>query len=142
VAAPALAHVASELEALAIASPEESQEGIKTVQRALVQPLVCIARNCGLNPKKVVERIANSAYGFGLNARTGSFGNLLAEAVLDPLKVTSTALLNALSVAKLVLGTQTLIADKPDRYDPTSGPARGGGAERLGLDYTLEEISP
>jgi chaperonin GroEL len=138
----ALAHVASELESLAMAAPEESQEGIKTVQRALVQPLICIARNCGLNPKKVIERIANSPYGFGLNARTGSFGNLLAEDVLDPLKVTSTALVNALSVAKLVLGAQTLIADKPQSYDPTSGPARGGGAERLGLDYTLEEISP
>lgn len=138
----ALAHVASELESLAMAAPEASQEGIKTVQRALVQPLICIARNCGLNPKKVIERIANSPYGFGLNARTGSFGNLLAEDVLDPLKVTSTALVNALSVAKLVLGAQTLIADKPQSYDPTGGPARGGGAERLGLDYTLEEISP
>jgi chaperonin GroEL len=138
----ALAHVAGELEQLMLVSPEESREGIRTVQHALRQPLRCIARNCGLNPKVVAERIADSPYGFGLNARTGSFGDLLAEDVLDPFKVTSTALVNALSVAKLILGTQTLIADKPDTYDPTSGPARGGGAERLGLDYTLEEMSP
>jgi chaperonin GroEL len=138
----ALAHVAGELEQLLLTSPEDSREGIRTVQHALQQPLRCIARNCGLNPKVVAECIADSPYGFGLNARTGSFGDLLAEDVLDPLKVTSTALVNALSVAKLILGTQTLIADKPDTYDPTSGPARGGGAERLGLDYALEEMSP
>ena len=138
----ALAYVAGELDQLILASSEEVHDGIRTVQQALQQPLRCIARNCGLNPKIAVERVADSPYGFGLNARTGSFGDLLAEDVLDPLKVTSTALVNALSVAKLILGTQTLIADKPDTHDPTSGPARGGGAERLGLDYSLEEMSP
>lgn len=138
----ALAHVAGELEQLRVVSPEETREGIRTVQRALQQPLRCIARNCGFDPEMVAARIADSPYGFGLNARTGSFGDLLTEAVLDPLKVTSTALRNALSVAKLVLGAQTLIADKPDNHDPTSGPARGGGAERFGLDYSMEEMSP
>jgi chaperonin GroEL len=138
----ALAHVANELESLALASPAASQEGVRTVQRALVQPLICIARNCGFSPQKVIELTADSPYGFGLNARTGCFGNLLEEDILDPVKVTSTALTNALSVAKLVLGAQTLIADKPDFHDPTSGPARGGGAERYGLDYALEEMSP
>jgi chaperonin GroEL len=137
----ALAYIARDLEALAASSPEDSRDGIRTVLVALRQPLVCIARNCGLNSQKVLERIAESEYGFGLNARTGTFSNLIDEGILDPLKVTSTALINALSVAKLVLGTQTLIADKVDASDPTSGPARGGGAERYGLDYTLEETS-
>jgi chaperonin GroEL len=120
----ALAYIARDLEALAASSPEDSRDGIRTVLVALRQPLVCIARNCGLNSQKVLERIAESEYGFGLNARTGTFSNLIDEGILDPLKVTSTALINALSVAKLVLGTQTLIADKVDASDPTSGPAR------------------
>jgi len=138
----ALAYVAAQLEQLHQGSEEELQPGIRTVQRALRQPICCIACNCGLNPKDVIGRIADSPYGFGWNARKGAFGNLLAEEVLDPLKVTETALRNALSVAKLVLAAQTLIADKPDIHDASSGPARGGGAERFGMDYALEEVSP
>jgi chaperonin GroEL len=138
----ALAHVATELDSLVDISPEGSQDGIRAVQAALRQPLICIARNCGMKTDRVLEQLAGTEYGFGLNARTGYFGDLIAQDILDPLKVTSSALENALSVAKLVLGAQTLIADKPEMIDPTSGPARGGGAERYGLDYTFEEMSP
>jgi chaperonin GroEL len=53
--------------------------------------------------------------------------------VMDPVKVTYTALLNAVSVAALILTTETLIADIPDDVDPTAGPARGGGAEAYGM---------
>jgi chaperonin GroEL len=138
----ALAHISNKLEELKLASAEELRGGIDAVQRALQQPLRSIARNCGFDPEIVAQRLSDSPYGHGLNARTGSFGDLIAESVLDPLKVTSTALQNAHSVAKLVLGAQTLIVDKPEYRDPSSGPARGGGAERFGLDYTMQEISP
>jgi len=69
----------------------------------------------------------------------GQFEDLPAAGILDPFKVTATSLRNAASVAKLVLATRTLIADKPESYDPTSGPCRGGGAERYGMDYSAHE---
>ncbi len=102
------------------------------VQRALAQPLACIADNCGMDSNKVVERVAGSPAGHGLDARTGAFVDMLAAGIIDPVKVTTTALRNAASVASLILTTQTLIASKPDNFDPTSGPALGGGAEKLG----------
>ncbi len=138
----ALAHVAGLLAQLEATSPQEVHDGIRTVQRALRQPLRCIARNCGFDPDMVVGRIADSPYGFGLNARSGAFVDLLTADVLDPVKVTTTALRNALSVAKLVLGAQTLIVDKSEGQNATSGPARGGGAERYGMDYSMQEVSP
>ena len=57
---------------------------------------------------------------------------MLEAGIVDPVKVSMTALRNAASVAALILTTQTLIAKQPDRTDPTAGPALGGGAEKLG----------
>jgi chaperonin GroEL len=135
------AQVAQELEALARPANDEIKKGTRIVQRALIEPLRCIARNSGLDPDKVIDRVVHSNYGLGFNARTGQFGDLIAEGVLDPLKVSSAALRNAASVAKLVLATQTLIADKPESIDPASEPCRGGGAERYGMDYSMQEVS-
>jgi chaperonin GroEL len=135
------AQVAQELDALAEPANDEARKGTRIVQRALIEPLRCIARNSGLDPEKVIDRVVHSNYGLGFNARTGQFGDLVAEGVLDPLKVSSAALRNAASVAKLVLATQTLIADKPESIDPTSEPCRGGGAERYGMDYAMQELS-
>jgi chaperonin GroEL len=135
------AQVAQELDALAEPANDEAREGTRIVQRALIEPLRCIARNSGLDPEKVIDRVVHSNYGLGFNARTGQFGDLIAEGVLDPLKVSSAALRNAASVAKLVLATQTLIADKPESIDPASEPCRGGGAERYGMDYAMQELS-
>jgi chaperonin GroEL len=115
--------------------------GVRIAQRALLEPIRCIARNSGLNPDEVADRVVQSNYGFGLNARTGQFEDLQAAGVLDPCKVTATSLRNAASVAKLVLATRTLIADKPESYDWTSGPCRGGGAERFGMDDVSAEVA-
>jgi chaperonin GroEL len=84
--------------------------------------------------------VVHSNYGIGFNARTGQFGDLLFDGVLDPFKVSSTSLRNAVSVAKLVLTTQTLIVDKFEIVSgPTDGPCRGGGAENFGMDYAMQE---
>jgi chaperonin GroEL len=107
-------------------------EGIRLVQRAMQQPLVCIAENGGLDGVGIAARVAELPDGSGFDARTGRFGDLFAAGIIDPAKVTTLALLNAVSVAKLVLTTHTLIADIPDDVDPTAGPARGGGMERYG----------
>lgn len=72
--------------------------------------------------------------GVGLDARTGKHVDLIKAGVIDPVQVCYTALQNAASVAGLILTTQTLVAKMPEDFDPTAGPALGGGAELLGLD--------
>jgi chaperonin GroEL len=106
--------------------------GAALLQGALAQPLSCIAANCGLNAAEIVSRVSQARRGDGLDARTGEVRALMAAGVLDPVKVSVTALRNAASVAGLILTTQTLVASIPDGHDPTAGPALGGGAERLG----------
>jgi chaperonin GroEL len=135
------AQVAEGLEALCRPANDDVRKGVRIVQRALLEPLRCIAFNSGLDPGKVTDRVIHSNYGHGFDARTGKFCDLVAEGVLDPLKVSTAALRNAASVAKLVLATQTLIVDKPESVDPTSEPCRGGGAERYGMDYSMQEVN-
>ena len=135
------AQVAEGLEALCRPANDDVRKGMRIVQRALLEPLRCIAFNSGLDPGKVTDRVIHSNYGHGFDARTGKFCDLVAEGVLDPLKVSTAALRNAASVAKLVLATQTLIVDKPESVDPTSEPCRGGGAERYGMDYSMQEVN-
>jgi chaperonin GroEL len=106
--------------------------GAEMLRTALEQPLSAIALNCGLDPASVVARVKSAERGFGLDARSGKFGDLMAAGIVDPVKVSITALRNAASVAALILTTQTLIAKKPEYSDPTAGAALGGGAEKLG----------
>ena len=110
-----------------------AREGAEVVRRALTEPLACIARNSGVDAAKVVRQVMAAAAGVGYNARTGELVDMLKAGVMDPVKVTYTALENAVSIATLILTTETLIADIPDDEDPTAGRARGGGAEKYGL---------
>jgi len=109
------------------------REGAGIIKRVLTRPLACIAQNSGVNAQEVVEIVLAAESGIGYNARTGEFVNMLEAGIMDPVKVTYTALLNAVSIAALILTTETLIADIPDDVDPTAGPARGGGAEAYGM---------
>ena len=128
----AMLQVAPELSTLIGQLAGGERDGALLLQSALAQPLTSIARNCGLDGEAIVARVAQSPRGVGFDARSRSFGDLLAAGVIDPVRVSTAALRNAASVAGLILTTQTLIASKPDGYDPTSGPAMGGGAELLG----------
>ena len=128
----ALLQVAPELGALIDQLSGSERMGAAMLQSALDQPLAAIASNCGLDPVAVVARVKAGGRGFGLDARGGKFGDMLAAGIIDPVKVSMTALRNAASVAALILTTQTLIAKKPEYSDPTAGPALGGGAEKLG----------
>ena len=127
----ALLQVAPELEQVMQALSGSAREGAGLLQGALAQPLACIAKNCGLDPAAIVDRVRQSPQGVGFDARTGAFADLVEVGVIDPVRVTATALRNAASVAGLILTTQTLIATQPDGADPTAGPAMGGGAELL-----------
>ena len=128
----ALLRVASELDKLASSTEGHVQQGVKLLQRALHQPSHHIAANCGLDPKVAMRKTLEGKGSFGLDARSGRFLDLVDAGIIDPVKVSYSAVRNAASVAGLILTTQTLIAKKPDLLDPTAGPATGGGAERLG----------
>jgi chaperonin GroEL len=80
----------------------------------------------------VLSQALDAKPGHGLDAHSGRFVDLVASGIIDPVRVSYSAVRNAASVAGLILTTQTLIAKKPDLLDPTAGPALGGGAELLG----------
>ncbi len=128
----ALLRVASQLDDLVSRSEGHVQQGVKLLQRALQQPLHHIAANCGLDPLVALRKTLDAKTGVGLDARSGRFVDLVEAGIIDPVKVSYSAVRNAASVAGLILTTQTLIAKKPDHADPTAGPALGGGAELLG----------
>lgn len=110
---------------------ESIKSGIRLVQQVMSHPLRCIVDNCGRDAEAIVAQVAHASAGVGFNARSGEIENLIDAGVIDPVKVTYTALRNAASVASLILTTRTLIADRPEYDDPTAGPAMGGGGELL-----------
>lgn len=107
--------------------------GVGLVCEAVQTPLQRIAQNGGLNGAEQVKRVLAAGGNMGLDARSGDITDLVKAGIVDPAKVVQCAMRNAASVAALILTTHTLVAKRPDDYDPTSVPARGGGAERLGM---------
>ncbi|MFD9395825.1 chaperonin GroEL [Streptomyces sp. NPDC060000] len=97
--------------------------GANAVRIALEAPLKQIAVNGGLEGGVVVEKVRNLPIGHGLNAATGEYVDMIAEGIIDPAKVTRSALQNAASIAALFLTTEAVIADKPEK---ASAPAGGG----------------
>ena len=108
-------------------------KGIQLVRSILTQPLRRIARNAGADEDAVVQAVSEGAAGHGFNAATATFGDMYEAGIIDPARVPASALVNAASVATLILTTETLIGDLDEgEADPTEGPALGGGAELLG----------
>ena len=128
----ALLRTAAQLDELIGRSTGAVREGMRLLQRALREPFHHIALNCGLDATTMTKQAEAAAPGVGLDARTGELTDLLAAGVIDPVRVSYSAVRNAASVAGLILTTQTLIAKKPEYIDPTAGAAQGGGAELLG----------
>jgi chaperonin GroEL len=121
-----LIHAASAIEKLKLKDDEAI--GAQIVKRALEEPTRCIAYNAGLEGSVVVERIKNEAPGIGLNAATGKYENLAEAGIVDPAKVTRSALQNAASIAGMVLTTEALVAEKPEKKENSgSGPGGHGG---------------
>ena len=127
----ALLKVAPKLDEMIHGLKGSIRQGAELLQRALSRPLFYIAANAGLNGEAEVTKFAKGLNGHGLDARNGGSVDLVKAGIIDPVKVCYSAVRNAASVAGLILTTQTLIAKKPDDYDPTAGPALGGGAELL-----------
>jgi chaperonin GroEL len=118
----ALIRAKNSLKGVAGKNPDQDA-GIRIVMRALEEPLRQIVRNAGAEPAVVVQRVTDGTGSFGYNAATGEYGDLVAMGVLDPCKVTRTALQNAASIAGLVLTTECMIAQVPERKPaPASTP--------------------
>jgi chaperonin GroEL len=105
--------------------------GANIVRVALEAPLKQIAINAGLEGGVVAEKVRNSETGWGLNAATGEYVDLVAAGIIDPAKVTRSALQNAASIAALFLTTEAVIADKPEK----AAAAAPGGGDMGGMDF-------
>ena len=97
---------------------EDTRLGVEIMFRSLPAPMKQIAKNAGLEGEVVVEKCRGQPYGFGYNAATDKYENLLETGVLDPAKVTINALENAASIAALVLTTEVLVTELPKREAP------------------------
>jgi chaperonin GroEL len=96
----------------------EAQLGINLVKRALEEPVRQIANNAGFEGSVVVGRVIDGKDGFGFNAETGEYEDLMKAGIIDPTKVTRFALQNAASVAGLLLTTEAMVAEKPEKKTP------------------------
>ncbi|WP_035798769.1 chaperonin GroEL [Kitasatospora mediocidica] len=105
--------------------------GANIVKVALEAPIKQIAVNAGLEGGVVVEKVRNLPYGHGLNAATNEYVDLIAAGIIDPAKVTRSALQNAASIAALFLTTEAVIADKPEK----AGAPAGGGMPGGDMDF-------
>ncbi|MCM3733818.1 chaperonin GroEL [Fictibacillus nanhaiensis] len=120
----ALVNVLSAIEKLDATGDELT--GVKLVQRALEEPVRQIAHNAGLEGSVVVERLKNEEVGIGFNAATGEWVNMFDSGIVDPTKVTRSALQNAASVSAMFLTTEAVIADKPEENAGGGMPDMGG----------------
>ncbi len=117
----ALVHAVSVLEG-SLGLEGDRATGVEIVRRAADEPLRWIAENAGLEGYVVVAKVRELEPGQGLNAATGDYGDLIAAGVVDPVKVTRSALVNAASIAAMLLTTETLVAEKK-----ADDPDHGGG---------------
>jgi chaperonin GroEL len=106
--------------------------GARIVEIAVEAPLKQIAINAGLEGGVVAEKVRNLESGWGLNAATNEYVDLIKEGIIDPAKVTRSALQNAASIAALFLTTEAVIADKPEK---ASAPMGGGDGGMGGMDF-------
>ena len=105
----------------------DEQIGINIVKRALEEPLRLIAQNAGWEGAVVAEKVRNNTNpNFGFDAQTETFGDLVDAGVIDPTKVTRCALQNAASIASLMLTTEALVCEIPEKEDKHAGPPGGG----------------
>ncbi|MGB2737134.1 MAG: TCP-1/cpn60 chaperonin family protein, partial [Candidatus Nanopelagicales bacterium] len=113
----------------------EQAIGANIVKVAIEAPLKQIAVNAGLEGGVVAEKVRNLPPGHGLNAQTGEYVDLIAAGVIDPAKVTRSALQNAASIAALFLTTEAVIADKPEKAAAAMPGGDGGMGGMGGMDF-------
>lgn len=125
----ALVNVIDSLAQLNLSGDEET--GRKIVLRALEEPVRQIAYNAGYEGSVIIDKLKNSELGTGFNAATGEWVNMIEAGIIDPVKVTRSALQNAASVASLILTTEAVVANKPE----PAAPAMPAGMDGMGMGY-------
>ncbi|QPK79615.1 chaperonin GroEL [Corynebacterium lizhenjunii] len=115
-----LVQIAAELEKFAEDFEGEAKIGVLSVSRALTRPAYWIAQNAGLDGAVVVARVRDLPNGEGFNAATLEYGNLIDSGIIDPVKVTHSAVVNATSVARMVLTTEASVVEKPAEEEPAA----------------------
>ncbi|MDV5363448.1 chaperonin GroEL [Klebsiella pneumoniae] len=113
---------------------EDQNHGIQIALRAMEAPLREIVTNAGDEPSVILNRVVEGSGAFGYNAANGEFGDMIEFGILDPTKVTRTALQNAASIAGLMITTEAMVAEAPKKDEPAM-PAGGGMAGMGGMDF-------
>jgi chaperonin GroEL len=121
----ALIHAASAIDELSLTGDEAT--GASIVRKALHEPLRWIAENAGEQGYVVTAKVTDLSPGHGFNADTGEYGDLVKAGVIDPVKVTRSALRNAASIASMILTTDTLVVEKKEQEEPAAGHGHGHG---------------
>ncbi|MGK5520250.1 chaperonin GroEL [Micromonospora sp. URMC 107] len=103
----------------------DEKVGVSIVRKALVEPLRWIAQNAGHDGYVVVNKVAGKEWGHGLDAATGEYVDLAKAGILDPVKVTRNAVTNAASIAGLLLTTESLVVEKPEKAEPAAAGGHG-----------------
>lgn len=119
-----LVQISKELEQFAEEFEGEQKTGVLAVSRALTKPAFWIAENAGLDGAVVVSKTAEMPNGSGFNAATLEYGDLIEQGIIDPVKVTHSAVVNAASVARMILTTEASVVTKPEEE---TAPAAAGG---------------
>jgi chaperonin GroEL len=116
---------------------EDQTHGIQIALRAMEAPLREIVTNAGEEPSVILNRVKEGTGNFGYNAANGEFGDMVAFGILDPTKVTRSALQNAASIAGLMITTEAMVADAPKKDEPAGGAGgMGGGMGGMGgMDF-------
>ncbi|MDG4789870.1 chaperonin GroEL [Micromonospora sp. WMMD1102] len=105
----------------------DEKVGVSIVRKALVEPLRWIAQNAGHDGYVVVQKVAEQGWGTGLDAATGEYKDLAKAGIVDPVKVTRNAVTNAASIAGLLLTTESLVVEKPEKAEPAAAGGHGHG---------------
>jgi chaperonin GroEL len=115
---------------------EDQNHGIQIALRAMEAPLREIVANAGEEPSVIVNKVKEGSGNFGYNAANGEFVDMVEAGILDPTKVTRTALQNAASIAGLMITTEAMVAEAPKKDEPAAGGGMGGGMGGMGgMDF-------
>jgi chaperonin GroEL len=114
---------------------EDQNHGITIIRRAMEAPLREIVTNAGEEPSVVLNNVVAGNGNYGYNAQTGEFGDMVAMGILDPTKVTRSALQNAASIAGLMITTEAMVAEAPKKEEPAMGGGGGGMGGMGGMDF-------
>lgn len=105
----------------------DEKVGVSVVRKSLVEPLRWIAQNAGHDGYVVTQKVADMQWGNGLDAATGEYVDLVKAGIIDPVKVTRNAVTNAASIAGLLLTTESLVVEKPEKAEPAAAGGHGHG---------------